>query len=310
MRILLIYYTGTYNTRYLTGRLSSLLEAHGHAVRTVEVRGDTAPEPLDVGYDLVGIGYPIYGFNAPAPLERYLKRLAFPRGQRYFIYKNSGETFGMNNASSRLILRRLRRAGAAFRGEYHFVMPYNIHFRFEDDFVRELLSKDERLLRVMVRNLERGKVVGIRSRLLYNVGAAFVAIQKIGGNVNSFFYRVDPALCTGCGLCVRDCPEHNIRKTADGRIVFGHTCDMCMRCSFFCPKDAIRIGFLEGWRVNGAYPLDKLREAGPPEKPYITEKSRGFFSCFPAFYRRVDEAYEEAFPHEEEQDGKKPRKER
>lgn len=297
MRILLIYYTGTYNTRYLTERLSDLLASHGHAVTRVEVRCDTPKIPID-HYDLVGIGYPIYGFNCPAPLERYLARLAFPQGQRYFIYKNSGETYAMNNASSRILLRRFNRAGCVFRGEYHFVMPYNIHFRFEDDFVRELLDKDEKLLAVMVRNLERGKVVGIRSSLLCNLGASVVAIQKIGGSINSFFYRVDREACTGCGLCVRDCPEKNIRKDKHGRIVFGHRCDMCMRCSFLCPENAIRIGFLEGWRVNGAYPLDRLREAGPPEQPYITEESRGFFSCFPAFYRAVDEAYREAFPEE------------
>lgn len=297
MNILLIYYTGTYNTRYLSDRLEGLLLSHGHAVTRVEVAVDTPAVTVE-GFDLVGIGYPIYGFNCPAPLERYLKKLRFPRGQRYFIYKNSGETFAMNNASSRTLLRRLRRAGCVERGEYHFVMPYNIHFRFEDDFVRELLDKDEKLLRVMVRNLERGKVVSIRSKLLYDLGAAFVAIQKIGGNVNSFFYRVDREKCTGCGLCVRDCPHKNIKKTEDGRIVFGHRCDMCMRCSFHCPKDAIRIGFLEGWHVNGAYPLDRLREAGPPETPYITDESQGFFSCFPAFYRAVDEAYAEAFPEE------------
>ena len=31
---------------------------------------------------------------------------------------------------------------------------------------------------------------------------------------------------------------------------------MCARCSFECPTDAFRIGILNGWRVNGAYPLE------------------------------------------------------
>ena len=293
MNLLLIYYTGTYNTRYLTARLEEHLRLHGHTVTTVEVRLGTMPVSLE-GYDMVGIGYPIYGFNAPAPLERYLKLLMIPRGQRFFIYKNSGETFAMNNASSRLILRRFRRAGALFRGEYHFVMPYNIHFRFERDFVREILAKDEKLLAVLVRNLEHGKVVGIKSRPLYTLGASFVAIQKIGGNVNSFFYRVDKTKCTGCGKCARHCPEENI-LVIGREVTFGHRCDMCMRCSFHCPHDAIRIGFLDKWRVNGDYHLDALRMEGPPEVPYITEASEGFYSCFFQHFKAIDEAYEEAF---------------
>ena len=49
-------------------------------------------------------------------------------GQKFFIYKNSGETLAMNNASSRILLRRMAARGAVLKGEYHFVMPYNIHF--------------------------------------------------------------------------------------------------------------------------------------------------------------------------------------
>lgn len=298
MNILLIYYTGTYNTRYLSSRLEELLRAHGHTVTQVEVRFDTPPFRVD-GYDLVGIGYPIYGFNAPAPLERYLKFLFFPEGQRFFIYKNSGETFAMNNASSRRILRRLRRAGALFRGEYHFVMPYNIHFRFERDFVREILAKDEKLLAVMVRNLENGKVVEIKSKLRHRIGAYFVGIQKIGGPVNSFLYKVDPDKCTGCGKCARHCPQRNIVVVGND-VSFGHRCDMCMRCSFHCPQDAIHIGFLDKWRVNGDYHLDALRMEGPPETPYIAKTSTGFYSCFYEHFRAIDEAYEDAFGKGEE----------
>ena len=28
---------------------------------------------------------------------------------------------------------------------------------------------------------------------------------------------------------------------------------MCMRCSFLCPKSAIKIGLFEKWKVNGTY---------------------------------------------------------
>ncbi len=289
MKILLVYYTGTYHTRFLTDRLEKALLARRHTVERVEIRRGTAA--IDVrGYDLIGFGYPIYGFNSPLPFNRYIAQLNVSAGQKFFIYKNSGETFGMNNASSRILLRRMRKRKAAFAGEYHFVMPYNIHFPFARDFVREILDKDAKLMEIMLKNLEDGTAHKISSNIAYNIASAAVSIQKIGGAVNSFFYRIDKDKCTKCGLCVKNCPEDNIRLEKE-KIKFGHRCDMCMRCSFYCPNDAIRIGFLEGWKVNGGYALDELSLEGPPEKPYITKDSRGFYKCFVRYFAAIDEEY-------------------
>ena len=104
MRVLLVYYTGTYNTRFLTDRLEAHLRARGHETERVEIRRGT-PAADAAGFDAVGFGYPIYGFNAPLPFERYVKKMRLAPGQKFFIYKNSGETFAMNNASSRILLR-------------------------------------------------------------------------------------------------------------------------------------------------------------------------------------------------------------
>ena len=180
MKILCIYYTGTYNTRYLTKMLTETLAPHGHSVTAVEIAADTPPVSTE-GYDLIGFGYPIYGFNSPLPFNRYVQKLRFAAGQRYFIYKNSGETLAMNNASSRILLRRMKRQGAVCVGEYHFVMPYNIHFRFDRDFVREILQKDRKLCEILRYNLENGVVASIPSKRIYNIAAAAVGIQKIAG---------------------------------------------------------------------------------------------------------------------------------
>ena len=58
----------------------------------------------------------------------------------------------------------------------------------------------------------------------------------------------------GCGACAARCPERNIRMEG-GKPVFGGHCTGCMACAFFCPRDAVRTGILNGWRVNGAYDL-------------------------------------------------------
>ena len=53
MKILLIYYTGTYNTRYLTGELTKKLIEKGNAVDTVEINA-AAPVANTDGYDMIG----------------------------------------------------------------------------------------------------------------------------------------------------------------------------------------------------------------------------------------------------------------
>lgn len=294
MRVLFIYYTGTYNTRYLTRKLSEQFVARGHETEYTEIGSDT-PAVSTEGYDLIGLGYPIYGFNSPLFFNRYLKKIKFLPNQGYFIYKNSGETLAINNASSRIILRRMKRCGAVFRGEYHFVMPYNIHFPFERDFVREILEKNRKLGEIMIYRLENEQIEEIQSNLIYNIAASAVGIQKIGGNINSFFYRVDSEKCRNCGLCLKNCPRKNIYRAKGGRIRFKHHCNMCMRCSFYCPANAIKIGFLEGWKVNGSYHFEELEGDTSPLKPYITSESSGFYKCFIKYFANIDAVYEKIF---------------
>ncbi len=295
MKFLLVYYTGTYNTRFLTDELELRLVERGHFVDRVEINCET-PQVSCEGYDMIGFSYPIYGFNSPGPFNRYVKKMVIPRGQKFFVYKNSGETLAMNNASNRVLLHYMKRKKGVCCGEYHFVMPYNIHFKFDYEFVREILRKDEKLMRILVDDLENGRVKRIKSKWIYNFAAKFVRIVNIAGDINSFFYKVDKDKCIKCMKCVRDCPEKNIRFEK-GKIKFAHSCDMCMRCSFLCPTDAIKIGFLDswGWRVNGDYKLKEIKKDTSPVTPYITDKSEGFYKCYIKTFAEIDAEYERLF---------------
>lgn len=290
MRILLIYYTGTYNTRYLTNQLKEKLVLKGDVVDIVEINCDT--EVVDTSsYDLIGFSYPIYGFNSPLPFNKYVRKLKFYDRQKYFIYKNSGETLAMNNASSRILIRIMKKHKAKFVGEYHYVMPYNIHFPFEKEFVKQILIYNEKLMAVMLHNLEHEIVFKIKSNIIYNFAAFFVGIQKIGGNVNSFLYKVDKDKCIKCNKCLNTCPHNNI-YIKNNKIKFHHHCDMCMRCSFYCPTNAIKIGFLEKWKVNGAYQFDKIKNDESISSNYITKDSKGFYKCFIKTFEFIDKEYE------------------
>ena len=288
MRILLLYFTGTYNTRFLTQKVKERLEKDGHSVSCLEVNKDANLPSLE-NIDLLGFGYPIYGFNVPHPLMKFVHRLSIPKGLRYFVYKDSGETYGMNQVSSRRIHRFMRKRGSISLGEYHYVMPYNIHFEFPIPFIKEAIREDKKLLEVMVRNIENGLAKKEKLHLLYTVGAFFVGVQALGGPINSLFYKVDSDKCTRCGLCAKRCPEGNI-QIQDGRVRFGRRCDMCMRCSFDCPAKAIHIGFLERWLVHRYYSLSNLWDCCDGE-PFVQPDTKGFYRCFYPYFQTIDRWY-------------------
>lgn len=297
MNCLLIYFTGTFNTRFLTGRLRKRLEDIGWNVTTYEI-DPLNNERLDLSpYDIIGLGYPIHGYCAPWAFLKFIRKQKFPKGRKVFIYKNSGETEHANDASSKYVLRKLRRDRAEVTNEYHFLMPYNIHFRFDDNLVREMLEMDDRLLDILTFELSRG-IPNIRPMKLWPriVSAVVSRPQYIGGDVNSYLYRVDMDKCKGCDLCIRQCPTRNIYRDADGTIRFHHHCLMCMRCSFYCPADAIHIGFLEqwGWKVNGGYNFSRIEQI-ELDKPVITDRTEGFFHCYIETYRNINRRHEELF---------------
>ncbi len=55
---------------------------------------------------------------------------------------------------------------------------------------------------------------------------------------------VDPELCRGCGLCVRDCPAIALELEKESRekyrlIYHADRCAFCGQCELSCPFDAI-----------------------------------------------------------------------
>lgn len=259
-------------------------------------------EQLDYeAYDIVGLGAPIYGFCAPYAFLKFVRKQKFPKGKRVFIYKNSGETYHANDASSKYILRKLKKDKVRVENEYHFMMPYNIHFKFEDDIIKEMFEMNKKLQEILVYEL----VHEIPNLKPYKLWPRFVASvvsrpQYIGGDINSFLYKIDKSKCINCDLCIKRCPTQNIYRNKKGDIAFHHNCLMCMRCSFYCPKDAFHIGFLDdwGWKVNGGYDFKKIEEMSY-EKPVVTKETTGFFSCYIESFEKINTRYAELFGSEE-----------
>lgn len=296
MKCLLIYYTGTYNTRYLTNLLKNKLEENNVSVDIYEFN-PLKKEILNLeGYDLLGIGYPIYGFNVPVKFLNFIRKQKFPSNIKTFIYKNSGETYHANDASSINIYNKLKRCKCNIKNEYHFMMPYNIHFRFDESLVKEMLVEDEKLLDILVYEVLNNISNIKKYKLIHRAITCAVKLQYIGGPINSYFYKVKKDKCIKCRKCINICPTKNIYLNKKGIIKFHHNCMMCMRCSLNCPSDAIHIGFLDtwGWRVNGSYDFNKIEKIELNNR-IITKDTTGFFKCYIEKYDEIDKRYNELF---------------
>ncbi len=254
MRLLFCVFSGTGNTRYACERLAAKLQALGHETDTVAIRSDV-PMPEIEGYDLLIVGYPVHAFNAPTSVLSFLKKLPEGKGMGAYLVRSSGEPSKLNDASGVTPARILKRKGYEVRGEFVYVMPYNIIFRHSDGMAARMahaleLRTDRDAVTLSEGKGERRKVNAVRRATAFVLRIEHPAMPLIGKT-----FHVNKKLCVGCGKCAKVCPCGNITMK-DGHPKFGMHCVGCMGCSFSCPQDALRISVLNLWRVNGAYSYD------------------------------------------------------
>ncbi len=268
MRTVIAVFSGTGNTRRIAEAFGAALGALGEETSLVSLdnlpAGDVLPEHFAAviqSADRLGIAYPVHAFNASANLLQFAKRLPSP-GKPVFLLNTSGEPLRLNGMSSRKLRKILRHKGYPVQSEYHYCMPYNIIFRHGDAMAWRMLDTALRLIPLDAAELVQG-IPRLPDRVpLGGIIAWLARIEHWGARWNGRLYRVSDA-CVRCNQCVRQCPAGNIAVDASGKLQFGGHCLMCMRCSLHCPKDAIRIGLFNGWKVNGPYRFQK--PAGDPE---------------------------------------------
>ena len=56
--------------------------------------------------------------------------------------------------------------------------------------------------------------------------------------------RIDEELCSGCQICVDDCPADVIRfdeARQKAYIAYRDDCIVCLQCVTYCPMDAVSV---------------------------------------------------------------------
>ncbi len=295
MHVALIYFSGTGNTAMVAGMIQKHFASSGSTADMINaddyLTSDGVPD-LSV-YDLIGIGYPIHAFSVPLPFLRWLFRLPESGGQRVFIFKSAGEPFPPNNSSSLRLIRILTQKGYHVVFERHFLMPYNIMFRYPDALVKQMVLTNDKLAEGMMNQILSGSSYRTKAGL-YARTIGFLArhIKDYGVMLNGACFRANPKKCTLCMRCVHDCPVNNIRRK-DASIRFGWRCMLCMRCVMGCPENAISISILSGWVLHGYYDFQRILNDESISPVYVDDHTKGYFKTFRKYYRWAAERISE-----------------
>lgn len=282
-------FTGTYHTLKTAQMIKTHLDAGNVTTSIYEVRQPIDQIPLPQDGDIVGFGYPIHAFNAPQLFLKFVKLLPTAQRNRAFIFKTSGEPFHINDASSWMLHRMLRKKGYDVALETHLLMPYNIMRRYPDGLVKQMTLYSDAQCKLLALRLLNGERDVIRYKLRHRFISALLLIEWFGAWFNGLFYSVNKQKCTGCQKCVKICPAANI--THDGeRFHFANHCTMCMRCAMYCPTDAMNIGLLQPWKVNGGYAFSKITDNPDISVDYVNPRTKGYFSLFLNFFRKADDS--------------------
>ena len=149
MKVLLIYFTGTYSTLYITTLIKNQLLNQGYEVDVFPVTEKKKISAED--YDYIGIGYPIHCFNTPDIILRKVKRIGI-KDKRFFIYKCGSKASKYNKASSYRLYKLLQDKNE-FINEYHFLTPSNFVYKDDENFIAYAMQYNLKLVKHLCLNL-------------------------------------------------------------------------------------------------------------------------------------------------------------
>lgn len=287
-KVLICYFSGTGNTKKVVDEYARQFEISGVAVDIINIE-ETAGDIINPEeYDALGMAYPVWAFNAPGIVLNFAKKLQkLSEPKRAFILKTSGEPVKLNNASSLKLIKILKKRKYTVTNEYHYVMPYNIIFRHSDGMAYRMWNEAKKIIPLDCKEFLDGANSKPKFVPFGRLLAGIFRIQEWGGRFNGKRYRVYDT-CVKCNKCVNCCPVKNI-TVSESEIKFGKNCLMCMRCAFECPKNAIKIGLFEKWKVNGAYSFE------PPEKEEAPDRhSKYCKKSYDRYFARIKERTENA----------------
>lgn len=245
MRIVIFYFSGTGNTKWVADRMARALSAHGENAESISIEAvskNDIPALIEAA-DLIGLAYPIYGSDVPEPMQSFIAALPVQSSQKSIFVFCTQMMFSGDGAF--VFRKTLKSKGYHFAYSEHYAMPNNISmFSWLPLYGKKLHAfclkfTGKRIDRIAKQIAQSKKHIHVRLGYIFGImqrGPYRHALENSNKWRNAL--GVDKKRCIGCERCARMCPVNNIimrGKTPEWQ----GNCILCTRCYNFCPAAAI-----------------------------------------------------------------------
>lgn len=242
---MIFYFSATGNS-YWTAQLLS--EHFGLPLISVTEAVKKTSFHFDVSSaSLILFVFPVHSWGPALPMLSFIQQMELSgyKGQPIYAICTCGDDCGQTNE---VFKKELQKKRLSLRNTFSVTMPncYILLPGFDVDspeVERAKLEKAPLRIQEIIKAIESGET----GHLLYHPGgAAWLKTKWIYSAFRKYItgktrFRVTD-LCISCGLCVKVCPENNIRLNDQKRPEWGNRCVQCLACIHRCPEQAIEYG--------------------------------------------------------------------
>lgn len=235
---MIIYFTGTENSRLLAERLGELLGDKVVDSRPYIKSGKPGNFPSETPYIFVS---PTYSWQLASIFRDFLLKSQVTARQAAYFVLSCGDSTGNAGHYAEQLCEQLN---LTYRGLWSVVMPENYLAMFpvpDAEEAAEIIRKAMPALPQMVPYIQSNAAFPREEvSLIGKLQSSFIHNFFFRYLVKADAFRSTDA-CISCGRCVEACVLNNITLEAD-RPVWGKNCTHCMACICGCPVQAIEYG--------------------------------------------------------------------
>lgn len=238
---MIYYFSGTGNSRHVATQLSSMLDSP-LAEMTAPIHADSLTDAT-----VVGLVFPVYAWGIPSIVNEFIRHIpASPSDCFTFAVMTCGDDMGYTD---HILSKALRKRGwtlhAAFsvqmRNTYVCLPGFDID---SAEVERKKGVQAEERIHIIAEAIKQRQKVG--SKYLVRGAMPWTKSYILRPLFNHFLisdrqFHVN-GHCIQCGLCIKQCPLHNLTADNQGRPRWNGHCTLCLRCYHACPKHAIDYG--------------------------------------------------------------------